>query len=94
VQTYIATVSPTIDGSTFLVVVGFMALLAALVTMLWATWNWIGRKIALRRYQETRPDWQPARYPYCRSCEGAEELGPAYLIQHQERDHVGGVRPW
>ena len=85
---------PSIDGTTFLLVIGVACLLAALITTLWAAWNWIGDTLALRRYQEHRPDWTPARYPGCLECEATEELGPRFLIRHQEYDHEAGVRPW
>jgi hypothetical protein len=98
VQTYIATTaSPTIDGSTFLVVVGFMALLAALITTLWASWNWIGRQVAYRRYLDEHPNglYAPAvRDAGCVECEACDELGYLYLIRHQQRDHADGVRTW
>jgi hypothetical protein len=83
-----------LDGSAFLLVVGFMCLLAAIITTAWWAWNEVGNALRLRRWRAERPDWSPSRYPGCIECEGAESLGARYLLRHQAYDHENGVRPW
>ena len=87
-----------IDGTTFLTIIGVWLGIAAVVTLTWATVSFVADELAMRRQTSRRIRRRldtinrvPRRYTGCIECEGAEALGLAYLIRHQERDHAAGV---